>query len=105
MAFLKSKVFGLWAGLNAAFPTFVTLMFRAVDLTMGTQRAFAFLTIGIILAGNIYAMVKHPKYRKLFGITIFLNLFSFVMLSDVSFFTSIPQLPFLFESLYQMATQ
>jgi len=103
--FFKSKIFLLWAGFNAVFPTIVVIIFNAIDLAMTTQGNLAFLTIGIILAGNIYAIVKHKKYRKLFGITVFLNLFSLIMLSDVSFFTSIPDLPFLFEGLYQMLVQ
>lgn len=105
MDFLKSKIFLLWAGLNAVFPTIVVIIFNAIDLALTTQGNLAFLTVGIILAANIYAIAKHKKYRKLFGITAFLNILSLFLAGDVSFFTAIPDLPFLFESLYQMLVQ
>ena len=102
MEFIKTKEFKFFAAVNALFPIIVVLIFTAYDFVLKTQAYIADFTIFSILVANIFALVKFPTFRKLFGAIILLNLFSFVMLSDVSFITSIPHLPFLFKSIIDL---
>ena len=105
MKFIKTREFVLWAGLNAVFPIIVSLIFAAFTFPLETQSFVAYFAIFAILGGNIYALVKFPKFRVLFAITIILNLLATLMLGDISFVTSIPNLPFLFKSIIDLASQ
>ena len=105
LEFIKTKEFKFFAAVNALFPIIVVLIFEAYDFVMETQALIAYLTIFAILAGNIFALVKFPNFRKLFTTITILNLLAFVLLSDVSFITFIPDLPFLFKSIIDLIAQ
>lgn len=100
MEFFKSREFLILAGANAIFPTLVLLVLSGMNLGFDGNIMFLFVVVGLIQAANVFGIIKFPKRRILFGITIFLNLFALFSLSGVSFFTSIPQIPFLFESIF-----
>ena len=105
MEYIKTKEFKFWAAVNAVFPISVVLIFAAYDFAMETQAFIAYLTVVAILVGNIFALVKFPNFRKLFATITILNLLAFVLLGDMSFITSIPNLPFLFKSIVDLVSQ
>lgn len=105
MEYIKTKEFKFFAVVNAVFPIIVVLIFEAYDFALKTQAFIAYVTILAILAGNIFALVKFPNFRKLFTTITILNLLAFVLLSDVSFITFIPDIPFLFKSIIGLIAQ
>ena len=105
MEYIKTKEFKFFVAVNALFPIIVVWIFEAYDFVMETQALIADFTIFAILAGNIFALVKFPNFRKLFATITILNLLAFVLLGDMSFITSIPNLPFLFKSIVDLVSQ
>ena len=105
MAFFRSKAFLWWVGLNAALPIVVNLILRAGQFSLGINNFIAYSTVAAILGGNIFALMKFKAARPWFYTIIALNLFALVVLSDISFVTLIPDLPFVFRSIFQLFTQ
>lgn len=101
MEFIKTKEFKFFAVVNALFPIIVVLIFEAYDFVMETQAFIAYVTILAILAGNIFALVKFPNFRKLFATITILNLLTTLLMGDMSFISAIPHWPFFYDVLTQ----
>ncbi len=100
-----AKAFCFWAAVNVLLPIGVTVTplpdFIPIELRMVEGLVLIFL----VLAANIYAIVKFRALRSLFVITILLNLFAAVLLGDLTFVTAIPNIPFLIKSQYMLLMQ
>jgi hypothetical protein len=105
MYILKTPRFLLWLVVNAVIPILYGPLVDLSELLFQTLMWVGWTMAFLIFAANLVGYLKFPTWRKIYGTTIVLNLFGLVATSSLSFITAIPEIPFLMESLFELAAQ
>ena len=105
MSFFKSSAFPVWIVTNILFPIAIYALLEVSDFPLVVESATIFITAGIILLVNIYAIRRYAAFRLWFIIIMVLNIIALFLTSAPSFITSIPSLPVAIDGYYQMIQQ
>ena len=100
-----SAILSVWLGINGIFPFCFVILFAVARFEPPHQALVAYTVVLVIQIANIAALTRYRNSRRLFSVTIVLNLFALGMLGSVSFVTSIPDIPLVIKSMYLLVLE
>jgi len=90
---------------NGVIPLLLVFFFRFANLPMVAQATLAYGFVALLLFTNLVIAFRVKRMKRVAWVLIILNLFSFIFAGDISFFTSIPDIPFIIKSYMTLISQ
>ncbi len=100
LSYNDKKILIIWLTINGLIPAIFSVIVSIFNFEISFQLPLALIIFGLLCISNIRAAFYYTKFRWLFIIIIPLNIIALIFVGEISFITSLPNIPFVIKTTY-----
>ncbi len=105
LSYNDKKILIIWLTINGLIPAIFSVIVSIFNFEISFQLPLALIIFGLLCISNIRAAFYYTKFRWLFIIIIPLNIIALIFVGEISFITSLPNIPFVIKTTYLLWVQ